>query len=89
MSADTKRREAIFENIQEIAFPLINGIVLYTVPEIRELDAHRAAQARGRVSVFRDYRLRVAGVIRDYGKSDRAQAPRDSRRFHDDREVSG
>ena len=27
---------------------------------------HRAAQAEGRQSVFRDYRIRVAQVIRDY-----------------------
>jgi hypothetical protein len=29
--------------------------------------------------VFQDYRLRVAGVIRDYGMTEREQAPRDSR----------
>lgn len=40
---------------------------------------HRCAQARGRSGVFRDYRLRVAGVIRDYGMTDRDQAPQDSR----------
>jgi heme-degrading monooxygenase HmoA len=45
----------------------------------RNLDGHRAAQARGRAVVFADYRLRVASVIRDYGKNDRAQAPADSR----------
>ena len=45
----------------------------------RNLDRHRGAQARGRAEVFRDYRLRVAGVIRDYGMTDRAQAPADSR----------
>jgi len=38
---------------------------------------HRAAQRRGRSEVFRDYRLRVATVLRDYGMSDRAQAPKD------------
>lgn len=40
---------------------------------------HRATQRRGRDDVFRGYRLRVAGVIRDYGMTDRAQAPADSR----------
>lgn len=40
---------------------------------------HRAAQARGRAGVFRDYRLRIAAVTRDYGLSDRRQAPADSR----------
>jgi heme-degrading monooxygenase HmoA len=38
---------------------------------------HREAQRAGRSSVFRDYRLRVVSVIRDYGMSDRAAAPKD------------
>jgi len=37
---------------------------------------HRAAQAEGRAEIFRDYRLRIATVARDYGRDDRAQAPR-------------
>jgi len=45
----------------------------------RRLEDHRIAQARGRGGVFRDYRLRVAAVIRDYGLHERAEAPRDSR----------
>lgn len=49
----------------------------------RQLEQHRNAQARGRGGVFRDYRLRVAGVIRDYGMNERAQAPQDSRDRHD------
>lgn len=44
----------------------------------RNLEAHRAAQSAGRQSVFADYRLRVAHVIRDYGIEDRADAPEDS-----------
>jgi heme-degrading monooxygenase HmoA len=48
----------------------------------RNLEAHRSAQAKGRAEVFADYRLRIAGVIRDYGMSDRAQAPSDSRARH-------
>jgi heme-degrading monooxygenase HmoA len=44
--------------------------------------AHRAAQVRGRSGVFADYRLRVALVARDYGMTDRAQVPEDSRRAH-------
>lgn len=51
----------------------------------RRLEAHREAQAAGREAMFADYRLRVAGVIRDYGMTDRAQAPADSRAAHDDR----
>ncbi len=42
----------------------------------RELEAHREAQRAGRDGVFRDYRLRVAGVIRDYGMTERSQVPR-------------
>jgi heme-degrading monooxygenase HmoA len=49
------------------------------VAQWRKLEAHRAAQAAGRRSVFRDYRLRIAEVIRDYGMNDRTQAPSDSR----------
>jgi heme-degrading monooxygenase HmoA len=49
----------------------------------RALEQHRAAQAKGRGGVFRDYRLRVATVIRDYSMADRTQAPRDSRDIHD------
>jgi heme-degrading monooxygenase HmoA len=48
----------------------------------RNLDAHREAQARGRDAVFADYRLRVAGVMRDYGMTERAEAPGDSREAH-------
>lgn len=43
---------------------------------------HRATQAKGRSGVFRDYRLRVAEVMRDYGMTKRDQAPEDSRRRH-------
>ena len=49
----------------------------------RDLEVHRSAQARGRMSVFSDYRLRVASVLRDYGMTERAEAPKDSLRFHD------
>lgn len=48
----------------------------------RSLPEHRAAQAAGRNDHFADYRLRVAGVIRDYGMNDRAEAPEDSNRAH-------
>jgi len=48
----------------------------------RNVEAHRRAQVRGRTEVFADYRLRIAGVIRDYGMHDRAAAPRDSRATH-------
>lgn len=49
----------------------------------RNLEPHRAAQLLGRAEIFRDYRLRIAGVIRDYGLHEREQAPSDSRLIHD------
>jgi heme-degrading monooxygenase HmoA len=45
----------------------------------RRVEPHRSAQHAGRTEVFRDYRLRVAGVMRDYGMNEREQAPPDSR----------
>jgi heme-degrading monooxygenase HmoA len=41
----------------------------------REQELHHAAQISGRNGVFRDYRIRVAVVVRDYGMYERAQAP--------------
>jgi len=44
---------------------------------------HRTTQAAGRSGIFRDYRLRVAGVLRDYGMTaNRDQAPADSHKVH-------
>ena len=48
----------------------------------RNLERHRGAQAEGRGSLFADYRLKIASVMRDYGLTDRDQAPRDSRDRH-------
>jgi heme-degrading monooxygenase HmoA len=48
------------------------------IAQWRRLSAHRGAQSQGRGGVFDDYRLRIAGVMRDYGMVDRAQAPTDS-----------
>ena len=45
------------------------------VAEWRRFERHRAAQRAGRERIFRDYRLRVAQVLRDYGMQDRTQAP--------------
>lgn len=44
----------------------------------RNHDLHRRMQKMGRTGLFADYRLRVAGVIRDYGPNDRADAPSDA-----------
>lgn len=48
------------------------------VTQWREHEEHRCLQRVGRDELFADYRLRVVSVMRDYGKSDRAQAPHDS-----------
>jgi heme-degrading monooxygenase HmoA len=48
----------------------------------RNVQEHRAAQARGRTKLFANYRLRIASVIRDYGMAERAEAPSDSRSLH-------
>jgi heme-degrading monooxygenase HmoA len=52
------------------------------IAEWRRVEAHRMAQAKGRGELFRDYRLRIAAVIRDYGMEERAEAPADSRQRH-------
>ncbi|MDB5513123.1 MAG: Antibiotic biosynthesis monooxygenase [Enterovirga sp.] len=49
----------------------------------RNTAEHREAQSAGRGGVFRDYRLRIAAVIRDYGLHERDEAPADSRAAHD------
>ncbi len=41
----------------------------------REQADHRAAQAKGRNELFANYRLRIADVLRDYGPTERGQAP--------------
>lgn len=41
----------------------------------RQQRNHRAAQRAGRAGIFRDYRLRVAEIVRDYGMNERAEAP--------------
>ena len=48
----------------------------------RNCGNHRSAQAQGRANVLANYRLRVAGVLRDYGMNEREQAPGDSHQFH-------
>lgn len=48
----------------------------------RNVEEHRRIQAAGRQSIFADYRLRVAQVVRDYGLNERAEAPEDSRSAH-------
>jgi heme-degrading monooxygenase HmoA len=45
------------------------------VAQWRNMPAHRQAQGAGQQTLFADYRLRIAQVMRDYGRDDRAQAP--------------
>ncbi|MBZ9979700.1 MULTISPECIES: antibiotic biosynthesis monooxygenase [unclassified Mesorhizobium] len=45
----------------------------------RNTQEHRQAQQAGRGGIFAGYRLRIAHVVRDYGLSERQQAPVDSR----------
>jgi heme-degrading monooxygenase HmoA len=50
-----------------------------SVRQWRNLELHRQAQLQGRESIFNDYRLRVAHVLRDYGMFSREEAPLDSK----------
>ena len=53
-----------------------------SIQQWRNTELHRAAQKKGRQSIFDDYRLRVAEVLRDYGMNEREQAPYDSKIIH-------
>ena len=45
----------------------------------RNTEEHRQAQQAGRGGIFAGYRLRIAHVVRDYGLTEREEAPGDSR----------
>ena len=47
------------------------------------VEAPVLAVAYGVNSAISDYRLRIAAVVRDYGMTERAQVPADSRSAHD------
>jgi heme-degrading monooxygenase HmoA len=49
----------------------------------RNVSEHRKSQVKGRAKIFANYRIRIAGVVRDYGMNERAQVPQDSRTLHD------
>jgi len=53
-----------------------------SIAEWRNIELHRAAQAKGRKSIFEDYRIRIANVVRDYSLTSREQAPMDSKLIH-------
>jgi heme-degrading monooxygenase HmoA len=44
----------------------------------RRHEQHREAQRASRSGIFKNYRLRVAAVMRDYGFEERAEAPQPS-----------
>ena len=54
-----------------------------SIQQWRNLEMHRAAQSKGRNEVFKDYHLRIASVVRDYGMFERKETPEDSSIFHD------
>lgn len=45
------------------------------VQQWREVELHRNAQQSGRIDLFKDYRISVAQVDRQYSMTDREQAP--------------
>jgi heme-degrading monooxygenase HmoA len=49
----------------------------------RNTEEHRHAQKAGRGGIFAGYRLRIAHVVRDYGMTERTEAPADSKTVHD------
>ena len=53
-----------------------------SVRKWRTLQKHREAQKKGRAGIFKSYRLRIAGVVRDYTMDERSQAPADSVKIH-------
>jgi heme-degrading monooxygenase HmoA len=54
-----------------------------SVAQWRNTKLHREVQEAGRRSIFKDYRLRVARVQRDYGMKNREEVPEDSKQIHD------
>lgn len=68
------------ERFQSLTDPLkLLSLSFFTdeaaVARWRAVSDHQAAQSAERTGMFDAYRLRVAHVLRDYGKDDRAQAP--------------
>ena len=53
----------------------------------RNHSRHRESQTKGRAGIFANYRLRVGPVTRDYGLTDRAEVPMDSRDIHDEQHL--
>lgn len=54
-----------------------------SIQQWRNLEMHRHAQSKGRNGIFKDYHLRIAAVVRNYGMFERKETPEDSSTFHD------
>ncbi|MCX2679572.1 antibiotic biosynthesis monooxygenase [Galbibacter sp. EGI 63066] len=52
------------------------------VKKWRNIEMHRQAQSKGRQSIFKDYRIRIGSVVRDYGLLNRKESPKDSKVTH-------
>lgn len=76
-----------FESIYEPGKMLLLSLSFWrdeeAVGKWRALEEHQGTLRAGRNHVFRDYRLRIAGVVRDYGTTERDEASADSRAMHD------
>lgn len=53
-----------------------------SIQQWRNLELHRQAQKKGRNEIFKNYNLRIATVVRDYGMFERKETPEDSSIFH-------
>jgi heme-degrading monooxygenase HmoA len=53
-----------------------------SIQQWRNLEMHRHAQSKGSNEIFKEYHLRIATVVRDYGMFDRKETPIDSSDFH-------
>ena len=49
-----------------------------SITKWRNLEVHRNAQSKGRNQLFKEYRIRVCNVARDYTLTARNEAPSDS-----------
>ncbi|WP_292010066.1 antibiotic biosynthesis monooxygenase [Chryseobacterium sp.] len=58
-----------------------------SIEKWRNMRLHRQAQIEGREAVFNNYKLRVATVIRDYGMTEREQAPQDSKIIQNQKDI--
>jgi heme-degrading monooxygenase HmoA len=50
-----------------------------SVKKWRNIEIHRQAQSKGIKSIFKDYRIRIGSIVRDYGMFDRKESPEDSK----------